>query len=338
MSLPTRRWPARRAVQIARPRRSIIMAQYRRRVGALNNLEQRIGALADALDRARAERRHCAAEAGSAGGFAGRQDRADPESRGDNDRLRPSRGSHRQAGGAAGRLRLPARPSGSDRARARRSAGPHRGMRANKEAGGLRARRRAGGRRRSSTTSPAPRTRSKRCTARSATSSTAWPRSKRIFAARRGRAPVSAGSADLSTGRHGSPPAWSPELAAPRHLRRAPGRGSAGRHAAARPPPRRRPSACRRRAPADQSRSAARSAARARLRAAASARQSGRAHRRLATALGGTPPAAAPAANPASSPPPAAPPRPQCRSRQPARRRAEPGEAEDRERRRCAPK
>ena len=100
------------------------------------------------------------------------------------------------------------------------------------------------------------------------------------------------------------------------------GRGPTGRTA---PAPRRIAAG---RPIADRSRSAARSAARARLRAADFQRQSGRAHRRVGSRprrRRGRPPR--PAANPASSPPPAAPPRRRCSSRAPARRAPEPVEA-----------
>ncbi len=140
----------------------------------LNHLEQRISALADALAERANSRRRGAAAAGSAGRVADRQDRAGPahpEFGRQPRRLRPSRGPHRQAGGEAGRFQFAARPSGSDRARPGRPAWCTSRTGTPKP----RARKRGPASTASSTISPAPRTRWKRCTARSAMWSTAWP-------------------------------------------------------------------------------------------------------------------------------------------------------------------
>ena len=92
--------------------------------GALNHLEHRIAAALGHAGRARAERTRGIAAAGSSGAIARRQDRADSEFARQRRRLRPSRGSYRQAGEETGRFRFQARPFGRDRARPGRFAGP----------------------------------------------------------------------------------------------------------------------------------------------------------------------------------------------------------------------
>ena len=157
-------------------------------------------------------------------------------------------------------------------------------MRANKDAGGLRARQLA--RRRRAQARHRPHPGCARSGARHARPCRRPPGHDRKGHSRRARA------------RRRAEPTTMPPSSASRSARspaRVGQRCAAGQPAAAAPPspprqPRRRsrtaaaraPSACRRPQPAaDRSRSAARSAARARLRAAAAARQSGRAHRRL---------------------------------------------------------
>ena len=157
-------------------------------IDALNNLEHRISALSDALE-----------QRAQSGGKVPPMLDALVHSLSDKiELIQQSRGDNIAVGHLEDRIvklveRLDAsdfaaRPSGGDRARTGRSAGAYRGH-ARQQGHRRPARRRIRpASMRSSTTSPAPRTRSNRCTARSAMSSTAWSRSKGTSAARRARA------------------------------------------------------------------------------------------------------------------------------------------------------